>query len=345
MNESLFSLEAYQFEAPKELIAQYPAHPRDSARLLIIDRTTGSIDEGVVSDLPALLSPNDAMIFNNTKVIHAALCGITAENKTIQLLLTKAVSLNEWWVLAKPARLLTLGMTVLFPEGVTATVMDASAEGQRLLVFSEPLTPGRLQSLGSIPLPPYIQRKAVEEFDAKRYQTIYGQKFGSVAAPTAGLHFTESLFSRLRARDISTSFVTLHVGTGTFLPIRSPDIRKHQMHTESFEIPEDTTRVLNALPMSSRRLAVGTTSLRVLETVAGEGGEISSGYGETNLFVYPGYNFRFVSSLLTNFHTPGSSLLVLVSAFMGYELMKEAYRKAIERKFRLFSYGDAMLIL
>jgi S-adenosylmethionine:tRNA ribosyltransferase-isomerase len=213
------------------------------------------------------------------------------------------------------------------------------------LGFSEPLTPERLLTIGSVPLPPYIRRISPTGHDAERYQTIYGERFGSVAAPTAGLHFTNDLFERLLQKGIEKSYVTLHVGTGTFLPIRVQDIRHHQMHTEVFEVPKETANRFNALPPSARRLAVGTTSLRVLESISDDDGRIGPISGSTNLFVCPGYHFRAVTSLLTNFHTPGSSLLVLVSAFMGYELMREAYRKAVERRFRLFSYGDAMLIL
>ena len=339
-----FSLQQYQFDVPQELIAQYPADPRDSARLLIVNRTTGQIDEGIVADLPSFLTPQDAMIFNNSRVLHAALHGRVGE-RDVDVLLTKSVSPHEWWCMAKPARKLGLGTTITFPKNVFATVTGSAQDGQRLLFFSEPLSPELLRSIGTVPLPPYIQRKPNEEFDAQRYQTIYGQKYGSVAAPTAGLHFTDHLLKRLSEKGITSEFVTLHVGTGTFLPIRVPDIRMHQMHTEAFEISQETASALNALPSSSRRLAVGTTSLRVLETAAMPNGTIASGQGETNLFVSPGYNFRFVNALFTNFHTPASSLLVLVSTFMGYDLMKEAYSKALERKFRLFSYGDAMLIL
>ncbi len=345
MNESYFSLSSYQFEVPLDLIAQYPATPRDSARLLIVDRSSGTITEGIVADLPSLLSPHDAMILNNTRVMHAALHGMVEGRRGFQCLLTHAKTPCEWWAMAKPARALPVGAKLLFAQDVTAVVLEISSDGQRLLLFSKPLTPESLQTLGSVPLPPYIQREPSEEFDANRYQTIYGTHFGSVAAPTAGLHFTESLFANLFLREVATHYVTLHVGTGTFLPIRVPDIRHHQMHTESFEVSQQTAAALNALPHSSRRLAIGTTSCRVLESIADESGTLSPGKSTTNLFIYPGYRFKFVTALLTNFHTPESSLLTLVSAFMGYDLMKEAYQTAIDRRFRLFSYGDAMLIL
>ena len=259
-------------------------------------------------------------------------------------LLTKPQSPTHWWAMAKPARSFIVGAKVSFPDGIIATVLDQSLDGQRLLAFSEPLTPERLLAIGSVPLPPYIQHAPTAK-DAERYQTIYGKRFGSVAAPTAGLHFTDSLFEKLMQRGVEKRYVTLHVGTGTFLPIRVEDIRLHQMHTEAFEVPSETADRFNARPPSALRLAVGTTSLRVLESVVDGERRIVSGSGATNLFIHPGRRFQAVIALLTNFHTPGSSLLVLVAAFMGYELMREAYQKAIERRFRLFSYGDAMLIL
>ena len=340
----LFSLDAYRFFVPPELIAQIPAQPRDHSRLMIVDRARGTIDEAITADLPSFLAPGDMMILNNTRVLHAALQGKVA-GRRVSCLLTKPIRPSLWWVMAKPGRSLIAGAKVFFSDGITAEVLDRSSDGQKLLAFSEPLTPERLLTVGSVPLPPYIRRVAPTQQDAEQYQTIYGERFGSVAAPTAGLHFTEDLFGGLAQRGVEKAYVTLHVGTGTFLPIRTQDIRHHQMHTEAFEVSTETASRYNALSPSARRLAVGTTSLRVLESVVDETGHIASGPGVTNLFICPGHRFRAVTSLLTNFHTPESSLLVLVASFMGYEFMQEAYRKAIEWRFRLFSYGDAMLIL
>ena len=340
----LFSLDAYRFDVPPELIAQVPAERRDHSRLMVVDRARGTIDEATVADLPSFLAPGDMMVLNNTRVLHAALRG-TVAGKQVSCLLTKSFCPTHWWAMAKPGRFLSVGARISFPDGVFAEVADLSPDGQRLLIFSEPLTPERLLCVGSVPLPPYIRRVAPTKEDAARYQTIYGESFGSVAAPTAGLHFTNDLFDRLSQRGVERAYVTLHVGTGTFLPIRVQDIRHHQMHTETFEVSSETANRFNTLSPSARRLAVGTTSLRVLESVADDLGHITPGTGATNLFIQPGHRFRAVTALFTNFHTPGSSLLVLVGAFMGYELMKEAYQKAIERRFRLFSYGDAMLIL
>lgn len=325
-------------------MAQYPIEPRDSARLMIVDRSSGSITEALVRDLPQLLSPGDALIFNNTKVLFASLQGSLVNGSTVDCLLTHAISPSTWFLLAKPARKLQPGVKICFPDGVEGLVERVEDDGRRVVTFSTPLTADLLSHIGCIPLPPYIRRLKRRE-DSERYQTIYAASHGSVAAPTAGLHFTQELFSSLSSHKISQHYVTLHVGTGTFLPIRSDDIRQHTMHTEAFELTQQAADSINAVSSSNRKVAVGTTSCRVLETIADETGKLQAQSGSTNLFIYPGYRFRCISSLFTNFHTPGSSLLVLVSTFMGYELMQEAYAKAIERKFRFFSYGDAMLIL
>ena len=251
--------------------------------------------------------------------------------------------------MAKPAKKLLLHTIITFGEEgdlpLCARVIDVREDGQRLLEFSSDVTEGKLRRIGRVPLPPYIKRASRNDLDAKRYQTIYARKPGSVAAPTAGLHFTDALFARLDEKRVSRIFVTLHVGTGTFLPVRTEDIRHHTMHEEFFSLPQEIADTLNGIPSTARRIAVGTTSCRVLETAADESGLIHAKSGGTNLFIYPGYTWRFVNGLFTNFHTPESSLLMLVGAFMGYDLLREAYAEAIKRGFRLFSYGDAMLIL
>lgn len=341
----LFSLASYSYSFPEELVASYPISPRDHARLMIVDRKSGSITEGLVRDLPDILDADDALIFNNTKVYHASLEGKVTGKREVTCLLAKKLHTTDWIVLAKPARILQLGSKIDFKHGVYAHVIDIVEGGKRILRFSHDLSFQDLRSLGSIPLPPYMKRKAIESVDADRYQTVYGKELGSAAAPTAGLHFTNDLFDRIKKKSISSHFITLHVGTGTFLPIRTPDIRDHVMHFEPFEISPEVASQLNSLPKRSRKVAVGTTSCRVLETVSDADGIIHPQTSQTNLFIYPGSTFHFVSGLFTNFHTPESSLLVLVSAFMGYDLMVEAYAKAIEKRFRLFSYGDAMLII
>jgi len=388
MSVDPFSLHSYTYDLPKELIAQYPIEPRDQAKLLIVDRKSGRIEEGRVTDLVSFLEKGDALIFNNTKVLHAALKGelephtdkkqdtsiatkersltkaeeecevdcfphsVCKGNRTQPVskgkkagccLLTRECSPTRWWALTKPAKLFSVGTKILFDGSIEAVVEESGKLGERLLSFSTPITPELLQKIGEVPLPPYIRRQADNVVDAKRYQTVYATHFGSIAAPTAGLHFTEELLSSLEKKGIHNHHVTLHVGTGTFLPIREKDIRDHAMHTERFEVREDVAKKINQTP--SRKIAVGTTSCRVLESIAGADGHIKAQSGQTNLYITPGYEFKAVDALFTNFHTPGSSLLVLMSAFMGYELMKEAYAKAIENRFRFFSYGDAMIIL
>jgi S-adenosylmethionine:tRNA ribosyltransferase-isomerase len=340
-----FSLDKYRYDVPPDLVAQYPVEPRDHARLMVVNRSTGCIDEALVKDLPSFLLPSDALIFNNTKVLHASLQGQLEGGRAVDVLLTKKESVRLWWAMAKPAKKLQLNMLVMFAEGVNARVVEIREDGQRLLEFSTDLSEECLWAIGRVPLPPYIRRKPTLELDAKRYQTIYGVKTGSVAAPTAGLHFTPELFKNLSDKGVSQHFVTLHVGTGTFLPVRTEDVRQHKMHEELFTITPDVAHALNALPITARRIAVGTTSCRVLETVADDEGVIQARSDSTDIFIYPGYRFKYVNTLFTNFHTPESSLLLLVAAFMGYDLMREAYAKAVERRFRLFSYGDAMLIL
>lgn len=340
-----FSLDSYRYVIPPELVAQFPMEPRDHARLLVVHKTSGIIEEALVRDLPSLLNPSDALIFNNTRVLHAALKGRLEDTRVIDVLLTEKVSLRRWWVMAKPAKKLHLHTLVAFTGGLQARVVEIREDGQRLLEFSSDVTEEVLRSIGSVPLPPYIRRKPIDDLDPQRYQTIYAATPGSIAAPTAGLHFTEDLFDRLDASGVSRIFVTLHVGTGTFLPVRTEDIRQHKMHEELFSLTPCVADALNSIPNTARRIAVGTTSCRVLETAADATGHIRAGSGSTNLFIYPGYEFKFVDGLFTNFHTPESSLLILVGAFMGYELLREAYAKAIEKGFRLFSYGDAMLII
>ena len=250
--------------------------------------------------------------------------------------------------MAKPAKKLPLHTSITLGEGddlLHARVVDVKEDGQRLLEFSSDVTEGKFRRIGRVPLPPYIKRAPRNELDAIRYQTIYAATPGSVAAPTAGLHFTDSLFARLDEEQVSRIFVTLHVGTGTFLPVRTEDIRHHKMHEEHFSLTQDVADALNSIPSSGRRIAVGTTSCRVLETAVDGSGHIQAVRGSTNLFIYPGYTWRYVNGLFTNFHTPESSLLMLVAAFMGHDLLREAYATAIAKRFRFFSYGDAMLIL
>jgi S-adenosylmethionine:tRNA ribosyltransferase-isomerase len=342
--QDIFSLESYDYEVPDELIARYPSERREEARLLLVDRKSGAIEEARVADLPEILTPSDLLVFNDTKVLHALLVGRLSSQRQVECLLCRKEKCRTWLVMVKQAHRLKIGDRIDFSNGVVGTVVGKSSEGFQAIEFSEELTPALLEQVGRVPLPPYMKRKAEEAFDAKRYQTVYAEKYGAVAAPTAGLHFSESVLEQFIARGIEKTFVTLHVGAGTFLPIRVDDIRLHKMHSEMYEVSSESAQKLNA-DVSKRRIAIGTTALRTLETVAMPSGEILPGTGVTDIYIQPGYVFKAVDALFTNFHTPKSSLLVLVSAFMGYDLMKEVYAKAIEKQFRLFSYGDAMLIM
>ncbi len=334
-----FSLTDYQFDLPQELIAQAPCNPRDSSRLMLVERATGRISECVFRDLPTLLEPGDCLVFNDTKVIPARLIGRRPGGGLAELLLIRRLPDATWEALGRPGRKLQLGTRLLFGPDFSAEIVELLPDGVRRVRFFGEFESG-LERYGRMPLPPYIQRETAAS-DKERYQTVYAANPGAIAAPTAGLHFTEELLNSLKG--ISQAKVTLHVGLGTFKPVQVEDIRQHPMHQELCLIPEATADLLNG--RTKRSICVGTTSCRTLESAADPKGLIHAGSYETRLFIYPGYSFKATDALLTNFHLPGSSLLMLVSAFAGYELMREAYAKAIEKRFRFFSYGDAMLIL
>jgi S-adenosylmethionine:tRNA ribosyltransferase-isomerase len=339
----LFSLESYTYDVPEHLIAKYPMEKRDEARLLVVDRKTGSIDESRVCDLKQILQVTDTLIFNDTKVLHALLEGTLPSGRCMQFLLCRARGKAIYGVMAKGSGHLTVGMEILFKEGLRGIIVEKDPE-EILVEFSSPITPSLLEKVGSIPLPPYMKRPSENSFDSLRYQTVFAKKYGAVAAPTAGLHFSDDLLRQIGEKGVLQLYLTLHVGTGTFVPIRTANIREHVMHSEIYEVENEVAQKLNET-RGNRRIAIGTTALRTLESVCNDQGIIQSGFGTTDLFIYPGYHFKALDALFTNFHTPKSTLLVLVAAFMGYDLMKEVYAKAIEKKFRLFSYGDAMLIL
>jgi S-adenosylmethionine:tRNA ribosyltransferase-isomerase len=326
----VYRLSDYQFDLPPELIAQYPIHPRDSSRLLVVDRKKQSFHETEFHALKEKLSPESLLVLNNTKVIPARLFGRRKTGGAVEVLLIKNLGEGRWQLFAKPGGKLKPGEVVIFDEQfalhILRTLEDGSKEGEFLFtgIFEE-----HLARLGTLPLPPYIRGGIAEEKDAETYQTVFAKNPGAVAAPTAGLHFTKELLS-----SFDTIEVTLHVGAGTFMPVKTEDIRDHKMHEESYFVSP-----ASAAQFDRPLVAVGTTSCRVLESYT------APGYATTSIFIYPGYQFKRVSSLITNFHLPGSSLLMLVSAFGGYDLLREAYRYAIRERFRFFSYGDAMLIL
>ena len=337
-------VELFDFDLPKDRIALKPASPRDSARLLHI-RGDG-LDDKHVRDLPSLLRPSDLLVLNNTKVIPARLLGKRGDAK-VEVTLHKAVSATVWHSFAKPGKRLRVGDTVIFAEDLAAKVQDKLETGEVVLAFdvsAQEMMP-LLARYGAMPLPPYIARDTSDAHDAQDYQTIYAQKEGAVAAPTAGLHFTEDLFAALKQRGIGMEYVTLHVGAGTFLPVKAEDTQEHVMHYEWVHVDEQTAHSINAAKAAGRRIvAVGTTSLRVLESASDGMCGVRPMSGETNLFITPGYTFNCVDALLTNFHLPKSTLFMLVSAFAGLERMKSAYQHAIEHNYRFYSYGDACLL-
>ncbi len=341
-----YLLSSYQFDLPQELIAQKPATPRNHSRLMVIDRSSGAIQEMHFYDLVDFLKEGDSLVFNDTKVIPARLFGKRRGGGIAEIFLTKQRSLHEWEVLARPGRKLQIGSKVFFGEDFSCTIMDILDDGRRLVKFHfEGLFETVLDRYGQIPLPHYIERNSESAEDRERYQTVYAKNLGAVAAPTAGLHFTEEMINDLVKKGVASSHVTLHVGLGTFRPVQAEDIRQHTMHSEQVIITPEAAQALNDRSLDKRQICVGTTCCRSLESIASIDGKISPGNFDTGIFIYPGYKFKYVKHLLTNFHLPGSSLLMLCSAFAGYELMMEAYAKAVKDRYRFFSYGDAMLIL
>jgi len=344
-NQALYLRKAYHYELPKELIAQKPIEPRDSSRLMVIHRASGSIELMTFRDLLDLLSSGDSFVFNDTRVIPARLLGKRLTGGEAEVFLLKERSIGIWEVLVRPGRKMRSGDRVIFADSFSCEVLEVLPDGNRLVQFTwEGEFHAVLERYGHVPLPQYIERSD-EPSDRERFQTVYAASPGAVAAPTAGLHFTEEMLARCVAKGITYETITLHVGLGTFRPVQVEDIRDHSMHSEPFWITEQTAKILNSRKQGTRQICVGTTSCRALESASSAEGVIFPGAYDTSIFIYPGYSFKYVQALLTNFHLPGSSLLMLVSAFGGYEIIREAYERAIKEKFRFYSYGDAMLIL
>ncbi len=343
-------LEEFDYALPEELIAQEPAAVRDLSRMMVVHRLTGRIDIRSFRDLPEYIGPGDVIVVNDSRVFPARLIGRKGTGGLIEiLLLTRSQDVlpgEHWEVLLRPAKRVAIGMTISFADACQATVVSRLSEKQWLLEFTTSMPFEEfLARQGRAPLPPYIKRKrdrSRSERDLERYQTVYARVKGSVAAPTAGLHFTPGGLDRLQSLGVTIAPVTLHIGYGTFLPIETKRVEDHVMEEEHFALGEETARKVNE---ATRVIAVGTTATRVLESVAGEEGRIGPAARSTRLYIYPGYRFRRVDALLTNFHLPKSSLFLLVSAFAGRELIKKAYRLAIENRLRFYSYGDCMLIL
>ncbi len=341
-----FLLSSYHYELPEELIAQHPVTPRDSSRLLIVDRQKERLEEVPFGELKHLLSKGDRLIFNDTRVIPARLYGVRVSGGKAEVLLLRQLATQEWEVLVKPGKKLPPGQKIIFSDSFICTVMADQEDGSKIVRLEwEGDFDSVLSQHGQLPLPPYIKREFRDAKDLERYQTVYAKNSGAAAAPTAGLHFSNQLLETIQEKGVHSDYVTLHVGKDTFRPVRVEDVREHRMHAEWFEITAETASSINNRDKNKRCICVGTTSCRVLESAADSFGEIKAEKRDTSIFIYPGYSFKFTPSLLTNFHLPGSTLLMLVSAFAGYELTMEAYKKAVKDRFRFFSYGDAMLIL
>jgi S-adenosylmethionine:tRNA ribosyltransferase-isomerase len=333
----------FDYELPQDLIAQHPPAERGESRLLHLDGATGACTDRQFRDIVGLLAPGDVVVFNDTRVIKARLVGRKQTGGRVEVMVERVLGPDE--VLAQvgvnhPPR---AGSTLILAETVEATVLERREELYRLRLEDCKDVLALLERHGAVPLPMYIPR-AADERDAERYQTVYAREPGAVAAPTAGLHFDRALLGALEGRGVTLAYLTLHVGAGTFQPVRHRDLSQHRMHSEWYQVPQATVEAIGrARAGDGRVLAVGTTTLRALESAAA-GGDFAAGYGETSLFILPGYRFRVVERLLTNFHLPRSTLLMLVSAFGGVENIRRAYRQAIEKRYRFYSYGDAMLI-
>ncbi|MCD1276820.1 tRNA preQ1(34) S-adenosylmethionine ribosyltransferase-isomerase QueA [Streptococcus sinensis] len=336
----------FDFHLPEELIAQTPLEKRDSSRLLIVDRKTGQFSDQHFDNIIDQLEPGDALVMNNTRVLPARLYGTKPETSGhVELLLLKNTQGDFWEVLAKPAKRLRVGAHVSFGDGrLTATVTEELEHGGRIVRFDyQGIFLEVLESLGEMPLPPYIHEKLE---DRERYQTVYAKENGSAAAPTAGLHFTEELLDKIAAKGVKLVYLTLHVGLGTFRPVSVDNLEEHEMHSEFYTLSKEAAEILHQVKASGHRVvAVGTTSIRTLETIGSKfDGQIQADSGWTNIFIKPGYQWKIVDAFSTNFHLPKSTLVMLVSAFAGRQLTLQAYEHAIAEYYRFFSFGDAMFI-
>ena len=335
----------FYYDLPPELIAQHPLKDRAGSRLLVLDKETGKIEHKNFRNIIEYLNPGDCLVMNNTRVIPARLYGVKEDTGgKIECLLLKRIDLNTWNVILKPGKRARTGARFVFGDGLLkAEVIEVRPDGNRIVRFEyDGVWEELLDKLGEMPLPPYIKEKLE---DKERYQTVYSKIEGSAAAPTAGLHFTNELLEDIKDKGVKTAYLTLHVGLGTFRPVSVENVEEHVMHTEHYEVSQEAADIINETRKSGGRIiAVGTTSVRTLETVAEDNGTMKAEIGDTSIFIYPGYKFKVTDSIITNFHLPESTLLMLVSAFAGKENIFEAYEQAVKEKYRFFSFGDAMLL-
>ena len=336
----------FYYDLPQEQIAQTPIEPRDHSRLMVLSRKDDSIEHKHFYDIIDYLNEGDTLIVNDSRVIPARIYGYKEDTGAkIEFLLLKQLDGKRWETLVKPGKKAKIGTRFIFGDGLlTAEVVDVIEDGNRIVeLTSEENIYSTLDKIGQMPLPPYITEKLE---DQERYQTVYSHELGSAAAPTAGLHFTNELLDKIRAKGVNIGYVTLHVGLGTFRPVKVDDVTKHKMHSEHYEVPAETAELIRQTKANGKRvIAVGTTSCRTLESVAAEHGEVVACEGYTDIFIYPGFEFKVLDGLITNFHLPESTLIMLVSAFYGYDKTMKAYDIAVEEKYRFFSFGDAMALL
>ena len=343
MNDTMCTKD-FWYELPEELIAQTPLERRDASRLMVMNRKTGEISHRHFYDIVDYLRPGDCLVMNDSRVLPARLLGHRPSGGAVEVLLLRDLGSKCWECLCKPGRKMQVGNEVIFGNGeLTAVVLEVRPDGNRVVEFRyEGIFLEVLEQLGKMPLPPYIKEELA---DQERYQTVYSREVGSAAAPTAGLHFTQALLETIREKGVATAFVTLHVGLGTFRPVKAERITDHHMHSELCMMSRETAEILNRTKEAGGRIiCVGTTSCRTLESLAGEDGRFAAGSKWTDIFIYPGYRFKAMDGLITNFHLPESTLVMLVSAFAGREHVLNAYAEAVKERYRFFSFGDAMFI-
>ena len=343
-NKNLLETKAYYYDLPEELIAQLPAEPRDSSRLLVCHKDTGNIDHRIFRDIVEYFKEGDILVVNNTKVLPARLYGKKPTGAEIETLLLKRINYTTWECLAKPGKRLKVGAVINYSNELSGEVLADTEFGGKIIKFTfDGVFEDIINKIGVMPLPPYIKEQYK---DSSRYQTVYNKVSGSSAAPTAGLHFTPELIEKIKAKGVQVVEVLLHVGLGTFRPVDEDNILNHEMHSEYIEMSAENAKIINEAKAQGRRIiAVGTTSVRVLESSCNEYGVVEPCKKDTQIFIYPGYKFKVVDGLVTNFHLPESTLIMLVSAFLGYEKTMNMYKSAVEERYRFFSFGDATLLI